>query len=77
MPNTITVNIIDPKTQQSVKKATLTVQDKNVIKLFDINMTEDDFIKLQEKARNANDIGVLDYYDFTPEEKLEQAKQNN
>ena len=78
MPNTVTVNIVDAKTNQPVKKATLTVQDKDVIKVFDLsNITEQEFIKLQEKARNARDIGVLDYYDFTPEEKLEQAKQNN
>ncbi len=77
MPDAITLNIIDPKTQKTVRQGTLNVQDEKIIKFFDVkNVTEEGFIKLQEKARNARDIGVLDYYDLTPEEKLAQAKEN-
>ncbi len=78
MPENVTLNIVNPDTKQTYKKATVLVDDKAVLKsLFPTNnITEDDLVKIQEIARQSGDLGVLESSDLNPSQKLALATVN-
>ncbi len=78
MSENVTLNIVNPKTNETVRKATVLIDDTAVLKsLFpNKNISEEDLIKLQETARKSGDLGVLESSDLNPEQKLSLAEVN-